>query len=197
MYRRCARFALLQKHTSSSMRENTQADDMKERMQSGAHAELGLTKEEFEARKIRAGTPYKVRTKSDKELNIVSSARAQQIMTQGSAEKLVELKNKEVEKKTRQARGFALGMGLVGVVVGTIIIVVALIPVINMHNKRYLMQKRRYEEIFLPSLARLEAKRAAELEEAQRQQQQQQQEQEQAQPLAGAPPQSSLASSQQ
>lgn len=139
-------------------------ESYRERAQTDGASELGLTKEEFEARKIRATSPYKVKREGKPDLKVLSSARAGQIMTEGSVERTSNRKTAEVSKRDKDMRYFNYVMVVVGLVMAAFVAVAWLKPVIDLRNQRYARQKRRHEEFFLPALAKLEQEKAQELE---------------------------------
>ena len=139
-------------------------DVLKDRFLNNAHSELGLTKEEFEARKIKAAAPYKVK-KGDKQFDITSSARVQQVMTQGTAERAALKAKEKISEEKNQLWGVQLALASIGIFFGLWLWVVYVRPVVDARTKRARMQERRYKEIFLPAVEREEARRKALAEE--------------------------------
>jgi hypothetical protein len=124
-------------------------------------SKLGLTEEEYEARKAAALKPYKVKREKGGFFEVKSSAKAQQEMSKGTAERIVTSKREKARQKAtlfRQVRFVAVIVcgGCFGALVYQL-----LWPITLLHWSRHERLKRRHEEVFLPAMAKLEAERMA------------------------------------
>ena len=127
--------------------------NVREQMQSESATQLGFTEEEMIEKKRKAAEPYTAITKdTNRPIKINSAARAKSILQSGMVEKMVQKSTRDIEKKQTKffyARCLAAIVGFSG---AAWIFFEFLYPRYQLRNKRNDMLKRRYEEIFLPSM---------------------------------------------
>lgn len=123
-------------------------------------AKMGLSEEEYEARRKEAFSKYKVK-KERGTIEIDSSAKKQQVLTQGTAEKMIEKRRTDIKKRYTVFNRVRWTGATVCAGCFCLFVYEVMYPVTKLHWDRHERMKRRHEEVFLPAMRRLEEERMA------------------------------------
>ena len=121
-------------------------------------AKMGLTEEEYAERKAQVARGFKVK-KEKGNMTVKSSAKMQQDLTAGTAEKVINARREEIKVKyTYFNYARYTGMFVCAVCLGLLVKEV-MMPIVELHYYRRLRMQRRHEEVFLPAMQRLHEER--------------------------------------
>jgi hypothetical protein len=117
---------------------------------------IGLSEEEYLKRKKEAAAPYKIKRPGGQgNLTVSSSARAQQIMSAGTAEKLRDGRRQEIKQKIVNLNVIRWSVMALGSACFIYIVYEVMLPISQLHWKRSERLRRRHEEIFIPAMEKL------------------------------------------
>lgn len=119
-------------------------------------SKMGLSEDEYLQRKKDAASTYKVkRAAGDGTFNISSSARSQQIMAKGTAEKLRDGRRAEIKEKIFRLNIVRWSVLIAGVASLGFIMYEVMLPISQLHWKRAERLRRRHEEVFKPAMEKM------------------------------------------